>query len=188
ITLLSFGSDRNGKNKHTLMMKYISVWNDNINDNYNKWIPFTDNKNNPIVIGRDENHYYFGVRAVIGGNNNNLLFITYYPYNISLFNLNTFQFIQHHILPTRNYICYHCFVLKSENVQEQEKNYEMILFCGNTGLLIEYNEYNNIFRFHQLHICYDIIPLRNYAYVCINNIILFFGGCGLNSILSVSKS
>ncbi|ETO02746.1 hypothetical protein RFI_34667 [Reticulomyxa filosa] len=55
ITLLSFG----GYNKHTLVMKYVSVWsNDNqskilkILNKYNQWIPFTYNHNHPIIIGR----------------------------------------------------------------------------------------------------------------------------------------
>ncbi|ETO16547.1 hypothetical protein RFI_20792, partial [Reticulomyxa filosa] len=85
VTLLSFG----GKNKHTLMMKYASVWS---NDNEiskskkskkcNQWIPFTDKHNRVIQIGRKQDDYQ-GVRAVIGGSNNNLLFITYYRSNIS---------------------------------------------------------------------------------------------------------
>ncbi|ETO20608.1 hypothetical protein RFI_16609, partial [Reticulomyxa filosa] len=37
ITLLSFGSGHNGENKHTLVMKYISVWSDdNNNDDKNQ--------------------------------------------------------------------------------------------------------------------------------------------------------
>ncbi|ETO03952.1 hypothetical protein RFI_33451, partial [Reticulomyxa filosa] len=87
ITILSFGGDIY---KHTLVMKYISVWS-NLSDisnksnefnNYNQWIPFKDNHNNPIIIGRDDDNYH-GMRAVIGGSNNNLLFITYHPENIS---------------------------------------------------------------------------------------------------------
>ncbi|ETO34636.1 hypothetical protein RFI_02455 [Reticulomyxa filosa] len=78
ITLLSF----DGEYKHTLTMKYVSVWNNDNNENemdklkksnnYNKWIPFTDNHNNQIHIGGAGDHYE-GVRAVIGGSNNNLL-------------------------------------------------------------------------------------------------------------------
>ncbi|ETO17196.1 hypothetical protein RFI_20134 [Reticulomyxa filosa] len=56
ITLLSFGSVYT--KGHTLVMKYVSVWdnissNSNEFDNYNEWIPFTDNHNRTIVIGRD---------------------------------------------------------------------------------------------------------------------------------------
>ncbi|ETO00812.1 hypothetical protein RFI_36629, partial [Reticulomyxa filosa] len=190
-TLLSFGGY---PYKHTLMMKYVSVWSDD-NDNEmkksnncNEWIPFTDNHSNPIIIGRD-NDDYRGVRAVIGGSSNHLLFITYFQKNISVFDLNTFKFIVHDTLPTDDYIWYHCFVLKPENEQEQEtiksneeKNKkeisEMLLFCFKTGLSIEYDEDDNTFQVYQLPVCDHIAPLYAYAYVCINNIILFFGGCG----------
>ncbi|ETN99007.1 hypothetical protein RFI_38481, partial [Reticulomyxa filosa] len=156
ITLLSFGGSAYTK-KHTLVMKYISVWS-NISKNCNEWIPFTDNRNRPIIIGRDENHFYQGVRAVIGGSNNHLLFITYLYKNISVFDLNTFQYIKHDKLPTGNLIYYHCF----------------------TGLSIEYDEYNNTFQFHQLSVYDNIASFYQYAYVCINDIILFFGGYGWN--------
>ncbi|ETO15289.1 hypothetical protein RFI_22075, partial [Reticulomyxa filosa] len=35
---------------------------------------------------------------------------------------------------------------------------------------------NNTFQFHQLPVCDDMKPFHFYAYVCINDIILFFGG------------
>ncbi|ETO25083.1 hypothetical protein RFI_12059 [Reticulomyxa filosa] len=201
ITLLSFGSSRDGKNKHTLVMKYISVWSNilaisnklnksNEFNNYNQWIPFTDNHNHSIIIGRD-NDDYRGVRALIGGSNNHLLFITYRSKNISVFDLNTFQFIKHDTLLT-NGTFYHCFVSKLENVQEQEmmktnkQNYQMLLFCDRAGLSIEYDEDNNIFQFHQLPVCDNIASLFAYAYVCINDVILFFGGWNINNI-TVSK-
>ncbi|ETO26508.1 hypothetical protein RFI_10628 [Reticulomyxa filosa] len=47
---------------------------------------------------------------LINGNKNDLLFITYYPNNISIFNLNKFQFIKYDKLPINNYINYHCFI------------------------------------------------------------------------------
>ncbi|ETO14245.1 G-protein beta WD-40 repeats containing protein [Reticulomyxa filosa] len=207
ITLLSFGGSQYTK-RHTLVMTYVSVWNDNDNEiksnesnklnNYNKWIPFTKNHNRsiifgrkknynrPIIIGRKQNHNYEGVRAVIGGRNNHLLFITYQPKNISVYDLNKFQFIDHDILPASNQIWHHCFILNSENIQGQEmietneQNYEMLLFCKNTGLSIKYCEYQNTFRFYTLRICNDIAPFHKYAYVCINGVILFFGGYGWN--------
>ncbi|ETO13714.1 hypothetical protein RFI_23656, partial [Reticulomyxa filosa] len=174
ITLLSFG----GYYKHTLIMKYVSVWsNDDNNDNKsyicNQWIPFTDNHNNPIMIGSD---YMQGARALIGGSNNHLLFITYTFKNICVFDLNKFQFIKYHTLPTYNNICYHCFVLKPENGQETieineenkiKKKCEMLLF------------YNNTFEFYKLRVCDDIAIFGCYAYVHINNTILFFGGRSL---------
>ncbi|ETO06150.1 hypothetical protein RFI_31246 [Reticulomyxa filosa] len=192
ITLLSFG----GRRKHTLVMKYISVWRNISNksnefNNYNKWVPFTDNHNHPIVIGRD-NDDYRGVRAVIGGINNHLLFITYLQHNISVFDLNTLQFIKHDTLPTMSDIWLHCFVLNSENGQEvmkiNKQNCQMLLFCKNTGLSIKYNEDNNTFQFHQLPICDDIAPFSRYAYICIYDVILFFGGWnvkfGTNTVVS----
>ncbi|ETO02125.1 hypothetical protein RFI_35310, partial [Reticulomyxa filosa] len=74
------------------------------------------------------------VRVVIGGSNNNLLFITYRSNNISVFDLNTFQFIKNDALLTSDYIDYHCFVSNSENRQWQEmakknkQKYQMLLF------------------------------------------------------------
>ncbi|ETO05270.1 hypothetical protein RFI_32126 [Reticulomyxa filosa] len=125
-TLLSFGGDE-AIGRHTLVMKYVSVWRNNnkitklkksnISGNYNEWIPFTDNHNNPIQIGKKKDNYK-GARAVIGGSNNHLLFITYYPKNISVFDLNTFRFIKHdHLSICYNRVAYHCFVLKSESEQ-----------------------------------------------------------------------
>ncbi|ETO04231.1 hypothetical protein RFI_33168 [Reticulomyxa filosa] len=190
LTLLSFGSDWKGKGKHTLVMKYVSVWSNISNklnelNNCNQWVPFTDNNNQRIIIGRNEDDYQ-GVRAVIGGSNNNLLFITYLDNNISVFDLNTFQFIKHDTLPTNNFIQFHCFVSNSENRQGQEMtkaneeknklNYKMILFYRRKGLSIEYNEENSIFQFDKLTACDDIAPFYHYAYVRVNDFILFFGG------------
>ncbi|ETN99881.1 hypothetical protein RFI_37586 [Reticulomyxa filosa] len=182
ITLLSFGGYGN---KHTLVMKYISVWSNisSNSSNYNEWVPFTNSQNHKIIIGRDEDNYY-GVRAVIGGRNNNLLFITYKYNKISVFDLNTFQFIKHHSLPTGNSIQNHCFVSNSENGQEQEmtktnkQNYQMLLFCWKIGMSIEYDEDKEKFQFHILPVCNDIAPFYAYAYVYVNDTILFFGGYG----------
>ncbi|ETO08928.1 hypothetical protein RFI_28459 [Reticulomyxa filosa] len=198
ITLLSFGGYVRSK-KHTLVMKYISVWSNDSNgkeinksknskklkdsSDYNKWVPFTNNDNNPIIIGRNTDHYN-GARAVIGGSNSHLLFITYHPWNISVFDLNTFQFIKHNDLPAKNEIWYHCFVSKSakkneENKSKRNKNdEEMLLFCEQTGLSIRYDEDNNTFQFYQLPVCDDITAFRQYAYVCTNDSILLFGGYG----------
>ncbi|ETO31626.1 hypothetical protein RFI_05494, partial [Reticulomyxa filosa] len=128
--------------------------------------------------------------------NNHLLFITYRDNNISVFDLNIFQFIKHDTLPTNNDIWFHCFVSKSENGQVQEmtktnqksqQSYQMLLFKEKTGLSTEYDEDNNTFQFCQLPVCDDIAPFYKYAYVCINNVILFFGGCNWNGNV-VSKS
>ncbi|ETO32459.1 hypothetical protein RFI_04659 [Reticulomyxa filosa] len=149
-TLLSFG----GVFEHALVMRYVSVWN-NENDkdnelgklnNYNQWIPFTDNQNRPIHIGGSVDCFgaraviggsvnCFGARAVIGGSNNHLLFITHRPCCISVFDLSIFQFIKHDTLSIAADLCFHCFVLRSENGQEmmrenEKKDNEMLLFCG----------------------------------------------------------
>ncbi|ETO35197.1 WD repeat-containing protein, partial [Reticulomyxa filosa] len=174
VTLLSFG----GGHKYTLLMKYVSVWS-NRSNNHNQWIPFTDNHNHPIIIGKDENHYYIGVRAVIGGSNGNLLFITY-PNNISVFDLNTFQFIKHDKLPTRTYIQFHCFVSKSENRQGQEimktnqKKINKIIKCC---CFVSRQVYQlNMMKITTL---FNFINYL-YAYVYINDTILFFGGSNCN--------
>ncbi|ETN97783.1 hypothetical protein RFI_39743 [Reticulomyxa filosa] len=111
-----------------------------------------------------------------------------------VFDLNTFQFIKHDKLPTNDYVKFHCFVSKSENGQVQEmtktnkknkKNYQMLLFKQDTGLSIKYDEDDNTFQFQKLPICDDIAPFNQYAYVCINDVILFFGGYG-NGVVSKS--
>ncbi|ETO17336.1 hypothetical protein RFI_19986 [Reticulomyxa filosa] len=189
ITLLSFGGCEYAK-RHTLIMKYVSVWNNdnkmNQSKKYNQWIPFKDNNNNIIHIGRDEDDY-FRVRAVIGGSNNNLLFIAYYPKNISVFDLNTFKWIKHYTF--QNNTSCHCFISKLENRQiimkTNNKNYEMILFSDNIIFSIKYNEDNNNFQCEQIHDCNNIAKFKNCAYVRINDNILFFGG---NDGYVISKS
>ncbi|ETO05822.1 hypothetical protein RFI_31573 [Reticulomyxa filosa] len=60
--------------------------------------------------------------------------------------------------------------------KKNKQNYQMLLFCKETGLSIEYDEDNNTFQFQELLVCHDIAPFYSYAYVRINDIILFFGG------------
>ncbi|ETO05920.1 WD-40 repeat protein [Reticulomyxa filosa] len=187
INLLSFGGSELTK-RHTLMMKYVSVWDNEEGNsieetiiNFNQWIPFTDNNNKPICIGSDEDNYKEAC-AVIGGINNHLLFITHYPYNISVFNLSTFQFINYGILPTDNcWISYPCFVIKAS--KDNLKN-EMLLFCGKTGLSIKYDEKDNTLEYHKLRVCSTIRLFCHYGYVCMNDIVLFFGGWGTNDCVS----
>ncbi|ETO01689.1 hypothetical protein RFI_35751, partial [Reticulomyxa filosa] len=62
------------------------------------------------------------------------------------------------------------------NEEKSKKNYQMLLFCLNVGLSIEYDENNNTFQFNQLTVCDDIASLNSYSYVCINDIVLLFGG------------
>ncbi|ETO02165.1 hypothetical protein RFI_35271, partial [Reticulomyxa filosa] len=181
-------------------MKYVSVWsNENENEikkskEYNKWINFTDNNNNIIHIRTNEEDYC-GARAIIGGSNNHLLFITYAKDNIRVFDLNTFQFIKHGILPTNNTIRYHCFILRQKNgceiirkKEENKKINEMILFHFSAGLLIEYDEDKNTFQFHNIPVCDYVAKFYRYAYIYINDVILFFGGYRFENKEIMSKS
>ncbi|ETO16099.1 hypothetical protein RFI_21256, partial [Reticulomyxa filosa] len=167
LTLLSFGGQNKSEKKRAFVMKYVSVWNDTKEEKsqieqkepYNEWIHFTDNHNNPICIGRDEDNYT-GVRGVIGGSNNHLLFITYYPRNITVFNLDTFQHMKHDILPIgENEIYYHCLALIPDNENKKKVKY-------------------NKLKYYKLWVCSDIRLFNRYACVCIDDAILFFGGRG----------
>jgi len=54
---------------------------------------------------------------------------------------------------------------------------EMALFYDQSGLWIQYDENNNkLISSKKLNVCDDIAQLIGYAYVCVNDIILFFGG------------
>ncbi|ETO32360.1 hypothetical protein RFI_04757 [Reticulomyxa filosa] len=185
ITLLSFG----GGAKHSLVLRYVSVWNDDSGNKIdgintentkhcNEWLPFTDNNGQPICLGRMYDNYW-GASALIGGSNNHLLFITYRLNNIAVFDLNLFRYIKYDKLPMHNEICYHCFVSKAINRLELNKNkrkHEMLLFCQDKGFSIEYDEDDNNFKFNEVWVCSTIRPFYAYAYVCINDFILFFGG------------
>ncbi|ETO22179.1 hypothetical protein RFI_15021, partial [Reticulomyxa filosa] len=190
ITLLSFG----GLYKHTLIMKYTSVWNEKGDESenaktkpLNRWVPLTNSQNNLICIGTNGGDYE-GVRAVIGGNANHLLFITYSPKNIDVFNLATCRYVNRCHLPIDDSfnINFHCFVSRTQNglamtkANENKKHIEMLLFCKNIGLSIKYDEDKAAFQFEKLLVCTTIRPLNYYAYVCIDNIILLFGGCNDN--------
>ncbi|ETO25972.1 hypothetical protein RFI_11165 [Reticulomyxa filosa] len=98
ITLLSFGFSSRGMHRHTLVMKYVSVWDNPKKlkkpEFCNTWYFLNDSHQLKIIIGKNED--YQGVRAVIG---NGLLFITYPRNNISVFDLYRHQFIKHAILP-----------------------------------------------------------------------------------------
>ncbi|ETO23286.1 tetratricopeptide TPR_2 [Reticulomyxa filosa] len=177
ITLLSFS----GKPKHTLVMKYVSVWKKEEKEEEkgcNEWVIFTDGTNKPCHIARDKSSYE-GARAVIGGKKRNLLFISYPPKNLDVFDLDMCKYVSYSTLPTDDgWIWYHCFVLRNPTRNN------MLLFYKKTGLSIVYSEENNDFTFDSLHICEDISSLKRYAYLCVNDIILCFGG---RSNRSVSK-
>ncbi|ETO20421.1 G-protein beta WD-40 repeats containing protein, partial [Reticulomyxa filosa] len=169
--------------------------NDNNNDNddndanktreYNVWTPFTDNDGNTISIGRKEDNYW-GARSMIGGSNDHLLFIAYRPKYIDVFDLNTCKCIKRDTLPIRNETYYHCFVPKIDNGFEKKKKntkmYEMVLFCRNTGISIKYDEDRNEFQFDQLRVCFTMRPFYAYAYIYVDDFILFFGGEDIASV------
>ncbi|ETO36902.1 hypothetical protein RFI_00161 [Reticulomyxa filosa] len=163
LTLLCFSEENELRTKHTLAMSYKSVWEDNETNekgSYNKWIPFKKN-NKKISINRSDANYV-GARSVISGSADYLLFITYYPNDISVFNLKTFQYIKDDILPVGCQI-------------EINKQNEMMLFYNNIGLLIKYDENKNIFEYHKVRVCATIKISISCVYVCVNDAILFFG-------------
>ncbi|ETO16844.1 hypothetical protein RFI_20493 [Reticulomyxa filosa] len=71
--------------------------------------------------------------------------------------------------------------------EKKNKQYQMLLFCFKTGLSIEYDEDKNIFQFYQIPVYDNIASFYQYAYVCINDIILFFGGYGWNVFNSIRQ-
>ncbi|ETO26143.1 hypothetical protein RFI_10996 [Reticulomyxa filosa] len=176
ITLLSFGGFYN----HVLVMKYASVWSDDEKisetekEDCNKWFPLKNNKDKSILKKRNE---YEGVRAVLGGSNNHLLFITCQN-NIYVLDLDTFQYIKRDFLPSAygSDLSFHCFVARSDSdANTGKKTNKMILFSGETGLSIEYNEDSNTLHYHKLQIC-EIIPyFKTYCYLSDYDVILFFG-------------
>ncbi|ETO21756.1 G-protein beta WD-40 repeats containing protein [Reticulomyxa filosa] len=175
ITLLSFGGF-DFTNTLTLVMKYKSVWENN-EEVKNEWTSLTDDNNSSIYI-RSEKDSYMGARAIVGGNKNNLLFITYYPQNIDILDLNTYKYIKRDILPITTSIRFHCFISNKEK--------EMYLFHSKNGLKIKYNEEQNIFQFTDIRICTAIRSLYSYSYLYVDDIILFFGGNDISGI-NISK-
>ncbi|ETO30147.1 WD-40 repeat-containing protein, partial [Reticulomyxa filosa] len=151
----------------------------------NEWIPFINNNNNDnnnnnnINIGLKPDNYA-GVRAIISGSNNHLLFIVYPSRNFCIFDLNKYQIIKNGYLSINCDLTFPCFILKKEN--------EMLLFCRNKGYLLTYNEKTCTISSKKIWICSPMQLLSYYAYIHINNNILFFGGYDGFRSESVSKS
>ncbi|ETN99925.1 hypothetical protein RFI_37542, partial [Reticulomyxa filosa] len=144
----------------------------------NEWKPFTNDKMEPVSIGRNKDNFW-GASTVIGGSKNHLLFITYRPRNIAVFDLHQLQCIKYDTLPSVNSAFYHCFVSKMDNEKDKQSNkQEMILFCRDKGLEVQYDENSNTFYFETLAVCSSMRLLYSYAYVYVNvnDSILFFGG------------
>ncbi|ETO05056.1 hypothetical protein RFI_32341 [Reticulomyxa filosa] len=186
ITLLSFGGGDKDK-KHTLQMKYKSVWDDESSsssskvmedENVNKWVK------SQKKIGTEEDDYRCA-RALVGGSNNHLLFITYYPKYIAVFNLNTFEREAKGKFELKVCANYHCFVSNGDqgidkmartNANAKKAINEMLLFRKEMGLLIQYDEKNRSFDFREIGVCDDIKGVYDYGFVRVRDKILFFGG------------
>ncbi|ETO03400.1 hypothetical protein RFI_34010, partial [Reticulomyxa filosa] len=171
INLLSFGGQPEKKDKYAFKMKYQSVWG-----NFNaksQW------EQCHFQIGDFEDNLV-GARGLIGGKDNNLLFITHFPKKIQVINLETGSILNKsttNVLPVETYqfgINYHCFVpltIKNDCVTNC-----FILFCYNTGLLINFNEHNRTFEYEKLPICPALKDSNFYSFVHHNDYIFLLGG------------
>ncbi|ETO19806.1 hypothetical protein RFI_17423, partial [Reticulomyxa filosa] len=181
IKLIFIGDKSIKQSNYVFLLEYVSVWKSVIASKQtgNELIPFVTSDNKSIVITNEGD--YEGSRAVIGGKKKNLLFITSFPRHIEVFDLNTCKIVAYSTLPIGEHcIRHHCFVKKKQNSNE------MIFFYGNSGLSIGYDEDSNTFQFRNLRVCSSMRYITNYAYVYINDIILFFGGRNANQ-LDTSK-
>ncbi|ETO20756.1 hypothetical protein RFI_16460 [Reticulomyxa filosa] len=195
VTLLSFGGS-GWMRRHVLLMHYESIWNElqlapttsttsTTATNEQEQTPKYKKKRKNQWIKMDsmkmfakEHDNWIGARALIGGKRRDLLFLTYFPDNIDVLNLNTYQRIRSDTLPINaedHSISYHCFVPLKTN--------EFILIAYGVNLLIKYNESQNHFTFESLPLCPPLRPegrggLRNgdYGHAYINGHILLFGG------------
>ncbi|ETO07036.1 hypothetical protein RFI_30357, partial [Reticulomyxa filosa] len=171
-----------------------------------KWSPYLQNNSNNnkdtneitllafdahrkhVLMMKYKIYQRYHQRIIMNGNNH-LLFITYCPENIDVFNLNTRQFIKQENLPINDETYFNCFVLNAKNANNDEiqkgKN-EMWLFYNDKGLSIEYNEDNNTFKFYNIRVCTSLKSLFGYAHICVNDCILFFGGRNDNFDISSS--
>src|SRR5262249_26968624 len=116
------------------------------------------------------------VRAIIGGNKNQLLFIIYRPNNIGVYDSKLLNCICTQKIPFSEHVeltggC--CFVkIKNENININN----LIMFYAGVGILIRYDENNYTFEFELLPIEDDFCNTKTYSCVLIKNILLVFGG------------
>src|SRR5579871_5269688 len=105
LTLLSFGGQYEGKKKHTLLMHYHSVWDQDSSSSssvdsstpINTWLPLKDG----VTIGTEQdNMWYF--RALVGGTNKDLLFIIYKPNHLDVLQLPSFKYLTQTTLPFKS--------------------------------------------------------------------------------------
>ncbi|ETO07070.1 hypothetical protein RFI_30319 [Reticulomyxa filosa] len=176
------------KKKITLVMKYVNVWSDlskkgiKVN-HYNRWVPFTDNDNNQIVIG--EHKSYYGVRASIGGSKNHLLFINYVN-QFSIFDLNKFNFVLNKTFRDEMYFIYSlCFAIV--NGLKNEQIHQMIILSFDKMIFIKYNEKYNTIICNYVPVRQSMVEFHGHAYIHLNEHILFFGGYNRNNLRLLHK-
>ncbi|ETO08783.1 hypothetical protein RFI_28603 [Reticulomyxa filosa] len=186
ITLLSFGGQNVDQKKHTLVMKYMSVWKPKRELNgevLNQWIPLIHN-GKTVIIGRKKDHLQ-GVRGIIGGKKGNLLFLTHWSNKMDVIDLNTYEYIttaSKNELPiprSDHGLQFHCFVSPAQsyiNGRETSSKTEMLLISFNVGLHIIYDEDTSSFVVQQLPVSKEIASFNCYAYIRVDHFIVFFGG------------
>jgi len=115
-----------------------------------------------------------------GGTDHELLFITYLEFNMSVFNLNTCEFVTHVTLPiTNHFISCHAFVSvcnSNENENKKKKNEMVLISKDNDGLYIRFDPFNHTFHFQTFSLPICLSSLNSYSYVCVNHVIYLFGG------------
>ncbi|ETO23196.1 hypothetical protein RFI_13987 [Reticulomyxa filosa] len=173
--LLSFG----GLFKHTLMMRYRSVW-DETNITPNQWMTLK----NKVIIGEsvtdeEEDEYNLeGCRGIISGINQNLLFVVHPPNRILVIELDFFGYattIVHDSMPTDSTcIEYPCFVPLTKNGKPLTNQF--LCVCKDKSILICYNEYLRTFCYEFLSVPSFIQYHFGYAFVTVNDRVILFGG------------
>jgi len=144
-TLLSFGgSGDDNFSRHTLLMKYQSVWtNTDVSKHLNYWSSVPKG----VRIGRqsaNQKDDLQGARAIVGGTKNDLLFITHFPKNIDVFDLKSWTYVPDvntNILPGPS-----DFELRYHFVSARSSN-QFILLSYQQGLLITYHQSKKEFVF-----------------------------------------
>ncbi|ETO15630.1 hypothetical protein RFI_21733 [Reticulomyxa filosa] len=155
-------------------MTYKSVWKINTafeNQPFNIW-KLCENYD----FGNIE--YLQGACGLISGIKNNLLFITRYPQNIEIIDLEGIKENKIPIIDNKNLIHNHCFMPLTINNEKIINHF--ILFCKNIVLLIEYDEKDGTFFYEKLPICEYLKYYTNYSFVYIYNYIFLFGGKSSN--------
>ncbi|ETO22818.1 hypothetical protein RFI_14372 [Reticulomyxa filosa] len=154
-TLISFG----GYKKHTLVMKYKSVWDEN-SENKNEW------RDAPKEIAAPTHSLGF-VRSLIGGSKNQFMFVLNYPTYITVLDVETLQEIAKVNLFSLRLGNRSCFVQDEDG---------LFVFCLQNGLRIRYDEMQNTLEYQNLTICLELQHTLGYSYICINGFVVLLGG------------